>query len=1048
MTKQAPVTIYNASAGTGKTYSLVKQYLKKLLLSVSNNKHKHLLAITFTNAAVTEMKERVLKMLVEFISYYKNGGAVPSMLQDIANETGLDASRIAKKSETVLHEILQNYAAFDIITIDTLTHRIIRTFAKDLNIPSQFEVSLDTSELLQRAVDRVIQKAGSDDKITQTLVNFALHKTDQDKDWNISRDLNDIASLLTKENDAQAIRDMQSHRLDDFNTLATILKKEKEVLRKDTTSKAQDLLSKLAALGIKDSDFNRKTFFNYITKVALDPEEVVYNTTASWQNKIDEYVFYKKSTPDHAKQIIDSLKEELIAFFKNAKEDYYTLSKLSQFSKNITPLSTLKLIQEELTQIKIEENILPISDFNTIIHKSLREQPAAFIYERLGERYSNYFIDEFQDTSILQWNNLIPLVENAIVSQSKDQTPNSLLLVGDPKQAIYRWRGGKAEQFAQLSQGKPTIPNIESSVVSLDKNYRSHAAIVKFNNAFFSNIASLFSNEVYRRIYARDNKQEHQGLDGGLVSIHLMDVKNNDEKDQLYPPKVLEIINAVTHDGFEKSDICVLVRKNDHGATIAQFLANHNIKVVSSDSLFINSSETVVFIVDVLTLQHEPKNDSIATRVLAFIARKKNVEDLHAFLEKWLQQKETIALYQYLEKLDIAFSPSYFASLPLYEGIEYIIRCFHLEEFSDAYVVGFLEMVFNYSTNQNKGLVGFLSYWEEKQNKQSIKVPWQKDAVQVMTIHKSKGLEFPVVIFPYADTEFFKSQNEHHWYDIPPEKYVGFSKLMINHNAKIEHYSEQGAMRYSQRKSELQFDAINVLYVAFTRAVQRLYVVARFRESENPKSYNELFTHFLKNSGFWEEGKKVYTFGKAAVKIKEDNTPRDSILIPFTSSPRAEHNIKIITRKGQVQDQKTENAVLYGNLIHELLAQIHIPDDIEKVVVNFVLNGHILQEQAPKFIETLSKVVFHKKLTQLFKKGNVAYNEQAILSKTGDIFIPDRIVILPTSQTIILDYKTGMPKEEHSYQINNYASLLEEMNLEVSQKLLIYINKEIKVIEV
>lgn len=1048
MTTQAPVTIYNASAGTGKTYSLVKHYIKSLLLSNTRNKHRHLLAITFTNKAVAEMKERVLNTLSSFISYEEKAGDMPAMLEDITRETGLNISRIAEKSKTLLHEILQNYAAFDIITIDTLTHRIIRTFSKDLELPGHFEVSLDTRELLTRAVDRVVDKAGSDNNITQALVNFALHKTDEDKDWNITRDLNGIAQLLTKENDTAAIAAMQSHSLEDFDKLKIILKKEKETVLKVTKERAQHLLEQLASLGVQDEDFARKTFFNFIVKVTTSPIDVRYSDESKWQNEIDDYPFYKKATPQQAKDAIDSIREQLVTFFKDSKADFYTLSKLSQFSKNLAPLSTLRLIHEELTHIKLEENILPISDFNGIINKSLREQPTAFIYERLGERYSNYFIDEFQDTSILQWNNLIPLIENAIISESQDSIPNSLLLVGDPKQAIYRWRGGKAEQFAELSQGKATISNVETAVVPLEKNYRSYAQIVDFNNAFFSHVAPLFSNEMYANIYAQDNKQDHQGHDGGLVSISLMEAENKAEKNEVYPPKVREIINTVTQDGFEKSDICILVRKNEHGAILAQFLADHNIKVVSSDSLFINSSDTVVFITDILTLQNQPKNQPVAIRALDFLARKYNLEDLHLFLDEWLQHKDAVDIYQYLEKLSLSFSSKHFASLPLYEGVEYIIRSFHLENLSDAFVVGFLEVTFNYTTAQNKGLVGFLSYWEEKKSALSIKAPLQKDAIQIMTVHKSKGLEFPVVIFPYADAELFSIKNEHHWYDVPPEKYVGFSKLMINHSASVAHYSEQGAQRYEQRHSELHFDAINVLYVAFTRAVQRLYVVCSFRESENPKHYNTLISHYLNDLGVLEKDKTEYTFGKASRNKHKENTEEETLHIPFTSSPKEDHNIKIITRKGLNQNQEVEKAIAYGNLIHELLAQINTTQDIKKALRNFVIEGRLLKNETPFFKDKLTQVVLHPDLQQFYKEENTVYNEQAILSKSGDTFIPDRIVVLPNNSVTIIDYKTGVPKEEHSYQLDNYASLLEEMSFQVNQKLLVYINDSITVIDV
>jgi len=376
MSTQNAVTIYNASAGSGKTYSLVKNYLKVLILSGFKNKHRHLLAITFTNKAVAEMKERVLSTLQEFANYEEQDDHIPTMLIDISSETGLNHKSIARKASSLLADILHSYAAFDIVTIDTFTHRILRTFSKDLNLSSNFEVSLDVKGLLSRAVDRLIDKTGSDDKITEVLVNYAIQKTDEDKDWNIARDLNATAALLYKENDASPMASIQRKSLEDFDMLAKLLLKNKEILIAQIKHKAQKLLDIFMSLGIEDLHFSRKTFYKHVALLAQDPLSAKFDPKSKWQNEIDDYSFYNKTTDEFAKSSIDGLRNELISFFKDTKTSYFKAIKHSEFLKNLVPLSTLQLINIELQLIKEEENVLPISDFNAIIHKS--EQPHPF----------------------------------------------------------------------------------------------------------------------------------------------------------------------------------------------------------------------------------------------------------------------------------------------------------------------------------------------------------------------------------------------------------------------------------------------------------------------------------------------------------------------------------------------------------------------------------------------------------------------------------------------------------------------------------------------
>ncbi len=1016
-------------------------------MSNTKNKHRHLLAITFTNKAVAEMKERVLSTLENFASYQDKEEKVPTMLVDIASDTGMSHKKIASKASLIITEILHNYASFDIVTIDTLTHRILRTFSKDLDLSGNFEVSLDSKSLLSKAVDRVIDKTGTDKKITAVLVNYALQKADDDKDWNIARDLNDIAALLDRENDAVAMATMNAKTLGDFEKLSIKLSENKTTLITQIKEKAQTLLDTFLSQGIEASHFSRKTFYNHVSKLAQDPLAVKFEPKSTWKNDIENYSFYNKTTDENAKALIDSSRDRLIAFFNETKSLFYQIKKVVEFQKKLVPLSTLQLIGAELQAIKAEENILLISDFNSIIHRSLKEQPAAFIYERLGERYTNYFIDEFQDTSVLQWENLISLIENALVSESKDTVPNSLLIVGDPKQAIYRWRGGKAEQFIALAQKKLPFHSQEASIIQLATNYRSHKEVIAFNNSFFTHIAQYFDSDIHRDIYLQDNNQGYNSRLDGFVSIDFIEAQTTLEADEIYPEKVLDIINSVSQEGFERSDICILVRNNKNGAHMAQFLAEKKVPVVSSDSLLLKKSATVLFIHDILQLQQHPDTIAIAIRVLMFLAQTHNVEDTHVFLNNWLTD-DSVSLQSYLEELNIYFSSKVFASLPLYEGVEYIIRSFNLIDQADAYVNGYLEAVFSYTNSKNLGLIGFLQHWEEKKDVLSIDAPLQKGAVQIMTIHKSKGLEFPIVIFPYADANIYRTNNEHHWYSVPEEDFAGFSKLMVGHSSSLQNYSTQGESLYLSRRREQQFDAINVLYVALTRAIERLYVLSRFRESVPLENYGDLFIDFLKTTGKWQEGQLHYTFGRETRAQEYKKGVQETVSIPFTSSEKEKHNIKIITRKGLVLDQNRADAISYGNLLHEMLALVKTPEDIDKALAYFVSDGQVLQSETTPFRITLEMVTNHPELKNAFSKEVTVYNEKAILTKEGSVFIPDRIVLFPDDTVIIMDYKTGVPKEEHSYQLDHYEKLLSEMNLKVSKKILVYIDNEIKVLTV
>lgn len=1039
-------TVLNASAGSGKTYSLVKQYITTLLKSASPYKFRQLLAITFTNKAVAEMKSRILETL-ETLSHYKEDSLQPPMLDDLMEETGLKAQEIALKSGDILKRILHNYAAFDVVTIDTLTHRIIRTFAKDLNISGSFDVSLDQGMLSAQAVDALIASVGIDADITRVLVDFALEKADDDKSWDITRDLQEIARLLHNENDLKALELLKNKTLAHFNALSKHLSAQITFLAQEQQQLAKQLLDFIDAIGLDQQSFASGYFYKFIAQVAEGKQGLPYSGSG-YKDNIESYAFYAKSQKEDIKAIIDAHRLEFVTTFLKLKELATQQKMFEVFRSRLIPLSVLHLIKKELDLIKQDENVLLISDFNSLIAKSLRDQPAAFLYERLGERYTNYFIDEFQDTSVMQWHNLIPLVENALSSEAEDSVANSLLLVGDPKQAIYRWRGGEAEQFIYLSKEDSPF-TVTTQVDQLGRNYRSRAEVITFNNYFFTHLAQHFDQPSYASIYKTDNNQEINSVEGGYVSIDFVEYKLKEESHPLYADRIIEIITEVTSQGYKHSDICILTRYNSHGTEIAQRLEEQGIQIISSESLLVANSAEVQFLHACLSMLYAPEQKEKRLPVMYYLAEYLDIVDTHAFYDSIVSGSidEVLTI---LDFYNFYIDSNYLASLALYESVEYLIRAFHLEPKSDAYVLAYLDLVYSYSHKNSDGLLGFIDFWEEKKGKASIIASQKTDAVQLMSIHKSKGLEFPVVIYPYAESDIYRTKGEHQWYPLNGQEMQDFDVLMVPHNGTLAEFGETGEQLFTSRRNEQQFDAINVLYVALTRPVDRLYVVSRFRESiKKINSYSELFIDYLQSLHLWNESQRSYTFG--TLKPKEERITVDhsqTLGLTMISTAKEDLGIKVITQASFLWNDEIQDAISYGNLIHELMSKISNRSDLQTTLDEAIWEGVITQESSKTLFQILSQIINHEKLSNCFNAENKVYNERPILSRDGTYHIPDRVEILPDGQSVLIDYKTGQKSESHKQQIKGYASLLEEMGYTIKNKFLIYVDKGIEIIAV
>lgn len=1034
--------VYNASAGSGKTFTLVKEYLKILLQSEDIFRFQKVLAITFTNKAATEMKERVLKNLHHF-----SEGTTTDLTKIISQETSLDKKTIKERSKKVLTAILQNYSAFSITTIDSFTHKIIRSFAYDLGLSLNFEVEMDALSLLNEAVDMLISKIGTDKPLTKLLIDFSLSKIDEDKSWDISRELNDFAKILLNEDDTKHFRKLRHKTLSDFVNLKKEVTTQKTELEQKLKKTGKEALTIIANAGLTPEDFIRKTLPNFFQDVSEWKTNFKFETRSETIEKaFINHNFCKKNTSAETVSSIDSITPQLWDLFSQLKQYYGQLVLGQLMIKSIIPLAVLHHINSELTTIKEENNIRLNAEFNQLISDNIKDQPAPFIYERIGQRFMHYFIDEMQDTSELQWLNLIPLITNSLAQEN-----SSLLLVGDGKQAIYRWRGGKAEQFINLSSDKKNPFQIKKQLKNLTTNYRSYSEIVNFNNLFFQHTANFLQNDDYKTLFIEGNKQKTTTKNGGFVSLSFLEKELDNEENKLkYPKKVLEKINKLKKDKFSLGEICVLVRRKKDGIAIANYLSEEGVKIVSSETLLLQNSSKVIFLVNILQLIEHPKDEETRFDVLYFLYHHLNItEAKHTFLQQFTKQPIEL-VFETLKKYGTNFKWQKIHQLPFYEKVETIIQGFYLINNSDAYVQFFLDVVLE-QQRKNNSTQDFLDYWNEKKDSLSIVAPKSDDAVQIMTIHKSKGLEFPVVIFP-CDLDIYRQINPKVWLDDLGENTKAFDELLVDFSVKLNYVNEKGASIYQHQREELELDNLNLLYVALTRPVEQLHIITEYNISakgnENTNYYSGIFINFLKQQNLWDSEQLDYSFGQPTrISVPKKDNLLMEIQEDFISSSWQLHTVKIVANSSKLWDTEQGKAINFGNLIHEMLSKIIIASDVEKVIQQYEKQGVFLSEEKEMIAQYIYRVVNHQKLQAYFTEDVTAYNEREITTEDNHIIIPDRLIFNGNNVTII-DYKTGKPHKKYHQQILKYANVLQAMNFTVTKKLLIYINDNVLIEEV
>jgi len=1042
-------SLYDASAGSGKTYALVKEYLKIILVAKKNDAYRNILAITFTNKAVNEMKSRIVGSLSEFTKDNPNPKAA-DLMQVLSGEIKLSVSEIQTKSKQIIKHIIHNYAAFDISTIDKFTHKVIRAFAHDLNLPMTFEVTLDTENLLTEAVDAIIAQAGEDDVLTNLLIDFTMQKTDEDKSWDISREILDTGRLLLNENNREEITHFQDKSIAEFIEIKNKVAQACKLIDHENSQLAKSLLALIDKKGVDIKSFSAGHFPNHLIAIAVEK----FNPNNKTYHEFED-IKINKAAKD--KLEIEAIIPELLSVLDTIYKKFEKREFYNAFLKNITPLSLLNTVSNELAKIQKEQNVLSIAEFNAIIYREIQNQPAPFIYERIGERYRHFFIDEFQDTSEMQWQNLIPLIDNATSSEIEGEK-GTLMIVGDPKQSIYRWRGGKAEQFIELSKGKNPFNNPELELFKLGTNYRSYSQVIDFNNKLFHYLSAEFKNLDYQDLYENHSWQEENNKKGGYVNISFIPKLENSteeedalDKIELYLKATLKIIEKVKNEGFEYQEIVILTRKRAQGTAVANYLIENNIPIISSETLMIQNSTDVQMIINVLKYLNNSSDIEAKARFLLYIANKvQSGLPVHDFIAKGKEKSNEKEFEAWLTQFDISLSFQDIRKKSLYEAVEIIVSKFLSPTLSgNSYVQYFIDIVLERDVRNQAGIADFLTYWNKNKDKFSIPSPEGKNAIRIMTIHKSKGLEFPVVIMPFAEEDYARKPKDKLWLDAEQETF-GLPKVLIDNSSSVENFGEDAATVFHEKKQEELLDNINVLYVALTRAEEQLYVISQYldpnKEGQYPYNTASFFIEYLIAIEVYNTSILEYEFGNSTKLSEVISVIDETKTIPIVSQVLDPKNIKIAQREALMWGTHQQEAIEYGNIIHEILSFVKTATDIDLAILKAIENGLITSYQKEIVLKSIQEIVNNKELESYFSQGNEILNEQAIIQKEGKKIKPDRMVLTKNKEVYLLDYKTGTHNQKYQLQLENYQNAIEKMGLKVTKKALVYIGKEINVV--
>lgn len=1026
-------TVLHSSAGAGKTHALVKHYLEHCLGTEDVAAYRHVLALTFTNKAAGEMKERVMGYLEQVAKKDLNKPALRDVMDHLVQVTEASEEAIARQAGAVLSHMLHHWSDVAISTIDAFTRRVVRPFARDLQLDQDLRMTTEERYYRDSAVDALIGEAGVDPKVTALLTEACMQLLQEERAWDPGGPLRELSGELAKESAIKPLRALRELSAEEVTPLAEALRKETGLYRKKLNALGKEAMQLIEGAGLVAEDManGKGGIHGWFKKLAEFETEWIapgVNTlkpmeTGKWHSG--------KAGPD-AIATIASIAPDLERLFQEAEalrdpgqRDYFVRRAVL---RELYPAFALHELDSQLEALKQADAVAFFSDLTRRVARVVRDEPVPFIYERMGERYRHFLIDEFQDTSLLQWSTLLPLIDNAL------GTGGSALLVGDAKQAIYRWRNGEVRLFSQL----PRIFGREDNEVErereetlrrnfepgepLAENRRSSRAIVDFNNNLFAPLAQLLPPDL-RAVYDAHEQETNSG-EKGLVQLERLPKEvTGDERDAAMLDFTLNAIKEAMADGFVPGDVAVLVRSKAPGRAVAQHLMKHGYEVLSPDGLRLSGDPVIELHIDLLRFLHT-SDATAAARALQYQAmlHANSASSVDPFGGSNLLPDPARTIQHWLEANHI-----HGLRTTLTDLVSRIAHSHGLKPSEDAQLLTLLDEVHAWTAEHGPDIGAFLEHWERSGGERGSVPPASTRAVQVMTVHKAKGLEFPVVIVPNTNMTGAGNHAERLWMrtgtSVPELELALVRESKALREAELPELTEEAGLR--------TLDSLNLLYVAFTRPTQRLCALVHEARADD---VTKAVLNFMKEHGSGdvlsdgerERPRKVRAEAQHDV-LQEVTTPTDAL--PITIRLEAPDDW---------DPADPDPFRSFGNAVHDVLGRIEHADELEATIADALNEGLLDASSAKAFTERIAPMIRASALAPYYGQGLDVRNEATIITSDGKALRPDRVVS-DGSTLRVLDIKTGTPSDKHIEQVQRYMRLMKELGHAQVEGALLYV---------
>ncbi|MEZ5103070.1 MAG: UvrD-helicase domain-containing protein [Draconibacterium sp.] len=1073
------LTVYKASAGSGKTFQLVVEYITLLL--ENPQKYRHILAVTFTNKATNEMKTRILEQLNKLATNQPS-----DYIQHLQKDKNYTEGFIRERARQVLKNILHDYNRFSISTIDSFTQRTIKAFNREMGISPNFMLELDNEMILAEATDRLLAKIDKDKKLLKWLKSFSIEKIEDNRSQRIDDNIKLLGKELFKEKfqvffpeNGESVYSRKN--LKEFGRELNAIISTFENSLKALAKKALNIIEN-NGFTIEDFSYGKSGVAGFFVTLSNDPTKEPGKRVTEAATETEKWYAKKSTKAIEIHGLADSqlqpLLNEILHYISTNEENYYTAVAIQKQFRTLGILTDLK---EEIKLLLQEKGLLQLSDANLLLNKIIGKSDSPFIYEKTGSYYHHFMLDEFQDTSGLQWQNFKPLIINSLAEGNKN------LLVGDVKQSIYRWRNSDWNILAE--QINQDFRENQREEKPLTNNWRSDRNIIDFNNAVFESLKTIFEEIQFRAIDDPDNNFL-QKFDKIYSSILQIPGKENIEKTgfvniqflpqenfyDLSAEQLVEQVKELQDKGITASEIAVLIRANREGAIIIEkFLAaaklpenaNYNLSVLSNESLFLFASQGVLMIVNTVQLLIDAENKIARVSLLnhwlywlkpelekqpAAISKNENFQfdfnDVQT--NSWDDSFNLIFEKELATKLDEIKNKVLISSLD--ETVMQIASVFQLFSIETElpFIQTLIDKAAELKTSLSNDLSNFLFWWNEEGFKTSVSVNEEVDSIRLLTVHKSKGLEYKAVLIPFFNWKTtINGQNAPiHWVIPQTEPFNQFPLLPVQHGGSMK--KSKFKFEYNEEIVSTFIDTFNLVYVAFTRA--KSVLIINSPEVEEPKKESDSgkpIQYLLKKAleRMAEKELFAHSFNKENTQFQLGEIPPSAEKTSVSNSLNINHytfkdfsnriKLHLSGEDFLVNDEHHQSVRNTGKIIHEILAEIKTAADIEKACTKALFDGKINEDELATVKEKLLKDFENPKIKSWFDGTYKVLNERSLL-KTNKLLRPDRIMISGKT-AIVVDYKTGEKQpESYNRQIENYAKTLKETGLDKVEGFLWY----------